>query len=123
MIQRWVRLKLASVDLEDSGNLLPHELSGGMLKRAALAKAMVLDPACMIYDEPLVGQDPNLCEVIASLLCQFHKNMNLSTIIISHQVDALVDIVDYVVAFDHQEMCYAGPKKSFDWKKYHESLK
>jgi phospholipid/cholesterol/gamma-HCH transport system ATP-binding protein len=87
--------KLEAVGLRDAAKLLPAELSGGMARRVALARAMATDPELMIYDEPFVGLDPISMGVILRLIKETNDHPGITSLIVSHDVRELARIADY----------------------------
>ena len=96
MVQDIVMLKLESVGLRGAYNLMPSELSGGMSRRVALARAVALDPDLVLYDEPFTGQDPISMGVLLSLIRKLNQVLGLTSIIISHDLVETLSIADYV---------------------------
>lgn len=96
IIRTMVLLKLEAVGLRGARDMMPHELSGGMARRAALARAIALDPQLIMYDEPFTGQDPISMGVIVRLIKQLNDALNLSSIVVSHDVTEALSIADYV---------------------------
>ena len=96
MIRDIVLMKLHSVGLRGARDLMPSELSGGMARRAALARAIVLDPEMVMYDEPFTGQDPISMSVLLQLIRLLNDTLELTSIIVSHDVQETVDIADYL---------------------------
>lgn len=95
LIRKLVLMKLESVGLRGAANLMPSELSGGMARRAALARAIALDPDLIMYDEPFTGQDPISMGVIVELIRKLNQAMNLTSIVVSHDVTEVLSIADY----------------------------
>lgn len=95
-IQDLVLLKLEAVGLRGARNLQPSELSGGMQRRVALARALALDPALMMYDEPFAGQDPISIGVLTKLIRLLNDTLEMTSIIVSHDVPETCSIADYV---------------------------
>ena len=93
-----VLMKLQAVGLRGAIELMPDELSGGMKRRVALARALALDPPLMIYDEPLTGLDPIASGVIMSLIQRLNHSLGLTSIIVSHHVHETLPICDQVIA-------------------------
>ncbi len=89
-------LKLESVGLRGAASLMPSELSGGMARRVALARAIALDPRLMLYDEPFTGLDPIAFGVIARLVRELNDSLGTTSIVVSHDVQECLSIVDYV---------------------------
>ena len=91
-----VMLKLEAVGLRGAARLMPSELSGGMARRVALARAVALDPRLMLYDEPFTGLDPISLGVIARLIRTLNDSLGQTSIVVSHDVEECFGIVDYV---------------------------
>ena len=100
LIGHIVLTKLQAVGLRGAWNLLPAELSGGMARRVALARAIVNDPAMLIYDEPFAGLDPISMGVILRLIRQMNDALGLTSLVVSHDVDeiALLADVSYILS-------------------------
>lgn len=96
MIRNLVFMKLESVGLRGARDLFPRELSGGMARRVALARAIVLDPMMVMYDEPFSGQDPISMGVLVQLIRRLNDALNLTSIIVSHDVPETASIADYI---------------------------
>ena len=94
MIRDIVLLKLQAVGLRGAAALMPGELSGGMSRRVALARAIALDPQMVMYDEPFVGQDPVAMGVLVSLISKLNKALGITSIIVSHDVHETASIAD-----------------------------
>jgi phospholipid/cholesterol/gamma-HCH transport system ATP-binding protein len=109
------RGKLASVGLDPKHfHKLPAELSGGMRKRVALARALALDPAILLYDEPTTGLDPILTEVVDDLIFETHKKFAGSTsIVVSHDLFAAFRLSDYIVMLDKGGVLLSGEPEVF----------
>jgi phospholipid/cholesterol/gamma-HCH transport system ATP-binding protein len=96
IIRLMVLMKLESVGLRGARDLMPNELSGGMARRAALARSIALDPELIMYDEPFVGQDPISMGVLVRLIRDLNSSLNLTSIVVSHDVNELMGIADYI---------------------------
>ena len=92
LIRNLVLTKLNAVGLRGAAELMPAELSGGMARRVALARAIVMDPELLIYDEPFVGLDPIALGVILRLIQQLNQALGITSIIVSHDVNELASI-------------------------------
>jgi len=108
IIRTMVLLKLEAVGLRGARDLMPHELSGGMARRAALARAIALDPKLIMYDEPFAGQDPISMGVIVRLIRQLNNALNLTSIVVSHDVPEVMSIADYVYVVADQRVIGQG---------------
>jgi phospholipid/cholesterol/gamma-HCH transport system ATP-binding protein len=110
MIRYLVLIKLHAVGLRGAAQLMPSELSGGMLRRVALARAIVLDPMMILYDEPFSGQDPISMGVLMKLIKTMNDNLGLTSIIVSHDVNEVSAIADYIyIISDGQIMDQGTP--------------
>jgi phospholipid/cholesterol/gamma-HCH transport system ATP-binding protein len=92
LIRELVLTKLHAVGLRGAANLMPAELSGGMARRVALARAIVMDPELLIYDEPFVGLDPISMGVIVRLIQKMNEALGITSIVVSHDVNELATI-------------------------------
>lgn len=95
LIHKIVLMKLEAVGLRGAAHLMPSELSGGMARRAALARAIALDPELIMYDEPFTGQDPISMGVIVELIKKLNEALKLTSIVVSHDVTEVLSIADY----------------------------
>ncbi len=95
LIRKIVLMKLEAVGLRGAADLMPSELSGGMVRRAALARNIALDPDLIMYDEPFTGQDPISMGVIISLIKRLNEALQLTSIVVSHDVQEVLSIADY----------------------------
>ena len=91
-----VMLKLQAVGLRGAAHLMPTELSGGMARRVALARSIALDPQLILYDEPFTGLDPISFGVIVRLIRSLNDLLGATSIIVTHDVQEALDVVDYV---------------------------
>lgn len=96
MIRTLVLMKLQAVGLRGARHLFPNELSGGMARRVALARAIALDPMMILYDEPFTGQDPISMGVLVHLIKSLNTVLGLTSIIVSHDVHETSQIADYI---------------------------
>ncbi|WP_308417578.1 ABC transporter ATP-binding protein [Chitinimonas taiwanensis] len=96
MIRDLVLMKLNAVGLRGASKLMPSELSGGMARRVALARAIALDPMLMMYDEPFAGLDPISLGVVGQLIRQLNDALGATSILVTHDVVESLQIVDYV---------------------------
>jgi phospholipid/cholesterol/gamma-HCH transport system ATP-binding protein len=96
MIRDLVLMKLEAVGMRGAHRLMPAELSGGMARRVALARAVVLDPQLVLYDEPFAGLDPIALAVIGQLIRTLNDALGATSIVVSHDVVECLEIVDYL---------------------------
>jgi phospholipid/cholesterol/gamma-HCH transport system ATP-binding protein len=96
LIRQLVLIKLEAVGLRGAADLMPSELSGGMGRRVALARAIVMDPEILIYDEPFVGLDPISLGVILRLIRRLNDTLGLTSIVVSHDVQEISTVSDNV---------------------------
>lgn len=96
MIHDLVLMKLNAVGLRGAHRLMPSELSGGMARRVALARAIALDPLLIMYDEPFAGLDPISLSIIGELIRKLNDALGISSIVVTHDIQESLKIVDYV---------------------------
>ncbi|GAA0811752.1 phospholipid ABC transporter ATP-binding protein MlaF [Colwellia asteriadis] len=96
LIEKIVLMKLEAVGLRGAKHLQPSELSGGMARRVALARAIALDPELILYDEPFAGQDPISMGVIVRLIRSLNDALGLTSVVVSHDVPEVMSIADYI---------------------------
>ncbi|MCI1711209.1 MAG: ATP-binding cassette domain-containing protein [Chiayiivirga sp.] len=100
--------KLAAVGLGEAGDLMPQQLSGGMARRVALARALVLGPPLMLYDEPLTGLDPIACGVILHLIRQLNDRLGMTSVVITHHVRETLPFCDRVLVVANHGIAFDG---------------
>jgi phospholipid/cholesterol/gamma-HCH transport system ATP-binding protein len=110
MIRSLVLMKLQMVGLRGARDLMPSELSGGMARRVALARAIALDPALIMYDEPLSGQDPISKGVLVKLIRAVNDALGLTSIIVSHDVQDTLSIADYAYVISDGKLIGEGTR-------------
>jgi len=108
MIRNLVLMKLEAVGLRGAKDLMPSELSGGMARRVALARAAILDPALIMYDEPFTGLDPIAKGMIIKLIRDFNDALGLTTILVSHDVQEAARIADYIYILSEHHIIGEG---------------
>ena len=108
LIKRLVDFKLNAVGLLAAADAYPRELSGGMARRVALARALALDPPLMLYDEPLTGLDPIASGVIMSLIQRLNDTLGLTSIIVSHHVHETLPIADQALVIANGHLVFSG---------------
>ena len=112
MIRDIVLLKLQAVGLRGAIDLMPDELSGGMKRRVALARAIALDPQILMYDEPFVGQDPIAMGVLVRLIRLLNDALGITSIVVSHDLAETASIADYLyVVGDEQVLGQGTPEE------------
>jgi phospholipid/cholesterol/gamma-HCH transport system ATP-binding protein len=94
------RMKLEVVNLSGFGDLMPSELSGGMLKRAAVARAIIMDPKLLFFDEPSAGLDPAVSSALDDLILQLRAAMEMTIVVVTHEVQSAFKIADRIVILD-----------------------
>ena len=114
MIHDLVALKLEAVGLRGARDLTPSELSGGMARRVALARAIALDPMMIMYDEPFTGQDPITVGVIMKLIRLLNDALGLTSIIVSHDVQELAMISDFMYVISEGKVVGQGSPQVLD---------
>jgi len=107
-IRERVMQALEDVGLGEMGSKYPEELSGGMKKRAALARALITEPALVIFDEPTTGLDPVITSSIHRLIKTTHEKYRYTAVIISHEVPGIFDITDKVAMLYEGVIVQAG---------------
>jgi phospholipid/cholesterol/gamma-HCH transport system ATP-binding protein len=108
IIETIVLLKLEAVGLRGAAHLMPSELSGGMARRAALARAIALDPELIMYDEPFAGQDPISMGVLVKLIKELNSALGLTSIVVTHDVNEVLSIADYAYILADKRIIGAG---------------
>lgn len=108
VIQTLVLLKLEAVGLRGAAQLMPSELSGGMARRAALARAIALDPELIMYDEPFAGQDPISMGVLVKLIKALSEALSVTSIVVTHDVSEVLNIADYVYILANKKVIGHG---------------
>jgi len=97
--------------LRGAKDLMPAELSGGMSRRVALARGIALDPEMIFYDEPFVGQDPITMGVLVELIRKLNDSLNLTSVVVSHDVNEVLSIADYVCVMSEGKIIAQGTKE------------
>jgi phospholipid/cholesterol/gamma-HCH transport system ATP-binding protein len=108
-IQIMVRMKLDLVGLSGFEHFYPSQLSGGMKKRAGIARAMALDPELLFFDEPSAGLDPVTSAGLDELIIKLRDVFKMTIVVVTHELPSIFAIADYVVMLDLGEVLYAGP--------------
>jgi phospholipid/cholesterol/gamma-HCH transport system ATP-binding protein len=108
LIRHIVLTKLHAVGLRGAAGMMPAELSGGMARRVALARAMVMDPDILIYDEPFVGLDPISMGVIVRLVRRMNDALGITSIVVSHDVEEIATVADCSFLLSHGKVAASG---------------
>jgi phospholipid/cholesterol/gamma-HCH transport system ATP-binding protein len=108
IIERLVKLKLRLVNLEGTYNMLPSSLSGGMLKRAALARAIIMDPPILFCDEPGSGLDPVSLASLDNLILNLKRLLGITVIMITHEVSSIFRVADRIIFIDEGRVIFEG---------------
>ncbi len=108
MIRDMVLMKLQAVGLRGAIDLMPSELSGGMARRVALARSIVLDPEMIMYDEPFTGLDPITMGTIVTLIKRLNLALGITSLLVSHDVEETLSIADHVILISGGKVVEAG---------------
>ncbi len=103
-----VQQKLELVSLGDDGHKYPNEISGGMKKRAALARAIALDPEIILFDEPTSGLDPVMTRQIDELILDTRKRLGITCVVVTHDMNSAYAIADHIAFFHQGKMAFVG---------------
>ncbi len=104
---------LERVGLQDDSSKMPAELSGGMKKRVGIARAIALNPKVMLYDEPTTGLDPITAYTIDKLIVDLRKDLNVTTLVVSHDVNSVFRVADRVAFLHNGELIFVGTPTEF----------
>lgn len=107
-VVRRVREKLALVGLEGTEALAPSDLSGGMRKRVALARSIVMEPACILYDEPTSGLDPITADTINRLIRRMQRVLGVTSVVVTHDIQSMFHVGDRVAFLHEGTMAFVG---------------
>jgi phospholipid/cholesterol/gamma-HCH transport system ATP-binding protein len=102
------RMKLEVVNLAGYENLLPAQLSGGMIKRAALARALVMDPKILFFDEPSAGLDPVVAADLDNLILNLRDAMQVTVVVVTHELESAFKIADRITVLDRGHILMTG---------------
>lgn len=118
LIEKIVNLKLGLVGLEGYGNYLPSEISGGMKKRAGLARALALNPKILFLDEPSAGLDPITSREIDELILDINKNLGTTIVIVTHELESIFTVAQRVIMLDKTKKGIIAEGKPNDLQKH-----
>jgi len=107
-------IKLELVGLRYAVDLMPSEISGGMKKRAGLARALALDPEILFYDEPSAGLDPVTSSEIDQLMMDLSDKLGVTTVVVTHEMDSAFRIADRMAMLDHGKVLKIGAREEFE---------
>jgi phospholipid/cholesterol/gamma-HCH transport system ATP-binding protein len=110
-IEIMVKIKLELVGLREHAQRMPAELSGGMKKRAGLARAISLDPKILFYDEPSAGLDPVTSAEIDQLIIDLNRKLGVTSVVVTHEMDSAFRIADRMVLLDRGKFIISGTSK------------
>ena len=102
------RMKLQVVDLAKFENLMPSQLSGGMIKRAAIARAIIMDPALLFLDEPSAGLDPVVSSALDQLILELREAMQMTIVVVTHELESAFTIADRITVLDKGKILTVG---------------
>lgn len=108
VISGKVREKLKLVGLENIEWMMPSKLSGGMRKRVALARAIILEPEALLYDEPTTGLDPITTKWVSKLMRQVHENLNITSVIVTHNIQSAMSVADRIAFLYRGRIKFVG---------------
>ena len=114
LIRPLVRMKLSLVGLAHAEHLMPSELSGGMRKRAGLARAIALDPPLVYFDEPSAGLDPIMASGLDELILELRKLLGITFVIVTHELDSIRKTADRVLMLDRGQVVFLGTLDEVD---------
>ena len=113
-IEIMVMIKLEQVGLREAADLMPAEISGGMKKRAGLARAISLDPEILFYDEPSAGLDPVTSAEIDQLMMDLSKKLGVTSVVVTHEMDSAFRIADRLAMLDRGKVLKVAPRGEFE---------
>lgn len=121
-LDETVAKTLHGLGLDDATSLMPADLSGGMRKRVGIARALVLEPRVMLYDEPTTGLDPITAYTIDQLIVDVRANLNVTSIVVSHDVHSVSRVADRIAFLHEGELSFLGTPKEFAHSDFPEIL-
>jgi phospholipid/cholesterol/gamma-HCH transport system ATP-binding protein len=112
LIRNIVLTKLQAVGLRGAAQLMPSELSGGMARRVALARAIVFDPMLILYDEPFVGLDPIALNQVLKLIRTLNETLGITSVLVAHELEAIKQVADHVYLIANGKVVAEGDPKT-----------
>ena len=112
LIRNIVLTKLQAVGLRGAASLMPSELSGGMARRVALARAIVFDPMLILYDEPFVGMDPIALNQVLKLIRTLNGTLGITSVLVAHELSAIKEVADHVYLIANGKVVAQGNPKT-----------
>ncbi len=113
-INRRVMTRIRQAELEEAAGKYPSELSGGMQKRVALARALVTDPRIVLFDEPTTGQDPVRKNAILSMIAEYHRTFRFTAVLVSHAIPDVYFISNRILALYQGKIVFQGPPEELE---------
>jgi len=113
-IEIMVRIKLELVGMRDAAALIPSEISGGMKKRAGLARAIALDPEVLFYDEPSAGLDPVTSAEIDQLMIDLSRKLGVTSVVVTHEMDSAFRLADRMALLEAGRLLKVAPRSEFE---------
>jgi phospholipid/cholesterol/gamma-HCH transport system ATP-binding protein len=113
-IEIMVKIKLEMVGLREHADKMPAQLSGGMKKRAGLARAIALDPKILFYDEPCAGLDPVTRAEVDQLIINLTKKLRVTSVVVTHEMDSAFTIADRMCILDQGKILKTGSRQEFE---------
>jgi len=113
-IEIMVKIKLEMVGLREHADKMPAQLSGGMKKRAGLARAIALDPKILFYDEPSAGLDPVTSAEVDQLIINLTRKLRVTSVVVTHEMDSAFAIADRMCILDQGKILKTGPRQEFE---------
>src|SRR5690348_16866691 len=114
LIRNIVLTKLQAVGLRGAAPLMPSELSGGMARRVALARAIVFDPMLILYDEPFVGLDPIALNQVLKLIRTLNETLGITSVLVAHELDAIKQVADHIYLIANGKVVAQGDPKTIE---------
>jgi phospholipid/cholesterol/gamma-HCH transport system ATP-binding protein len=112
LVRNLVLLKLQAVGLRGAARLMPNELSGGMARRVALARAIVFDPMLILYDEPFVGLDPVALNQVLKLIRTLNQTLGITSVLVAHELEAIKQVADHIFLIANGKVVAQGDPKT-----------